>query len=259
MELSLSKPWDLFWSDEFSGSTLDTGSWTAEVMPDPHNEELQYYTDRINQEENANIWQEDGHLIIEGRAENYRHRHYTSGRLISFQKREFLYGRFEARMKLPNEIGTWPAFWLLGNSIETKGWPACGEIDIMEGKGRLPNWVSSAIHFGPDYQHRKFFSKAFQSVKDNFQNEWHIFSVEWVPNQIQWFVDGQVYHTVKKEEVTERDPAYWPFDHGHPYYIIFNLALGGWFDKPNYPPENMLPQRLYVDYVRVYTSTRTDQ
>lgn len=241
---------ELLWSDEFDGDKLDLTSWTAEVMPNPYNEELQYYTDRIDDDEGANIWIEDGVLVIEARAEEYEHRRYTSGRLISHKKREFLFGRFEGRIRQPSATGLWPAFWLLGTNIESQGWPACGEIDIMEGRGRLPAWTSGALHRGPDPEHNQITHQEYTLPYGNFHDEWHIFTVEWEAEQIRWYVDGVLYQTVDKPPNV--DHAYWPFDHGHSFFILLNLAAGGWFDKPHMPPENMTPQRLEVDYVRVY-------
>jgi beta-glucanase (GH16 family) len=242
--------WELAWADEFDAALIDTASWTAEIVPDPHNEELQYYTDRTDDAPGANAWLEDGQLVIEARREDYEHRRHTSARLESRGKREFLYGRFEARMRLPDGAGMWPAFWLLGGNIGEVGWPACGEIDVMEGKGRLPNWTSVAIHGGPDPGRNRIVAGNFLLPSGDFHEEWHLFAVEWRPQRIEWFVDGTSFFTVTRP--ADDDPDYWPFDHGHPYYLILNLAVGGWFDAPHLPPEDLQPQRLYVDYVRVY-------
>ncbi|HVS66738.1 MAG TPA: glycoside hydrolase family 16 protein [Thermoanaerobaculia bacterium] len=250
---SPSPAWELVWADEFEASQLDSSSWTAEVVPDPHNEELQYYTDRTDQAPGANAWLEDGHLVIEARREDHEHRRYTSARLETAGKREFLYGRFEARMRLPDGVGMWPAFWLLGANIGAVGWPVCGEIDVMEGKGRLPNWTSGAIHGGPDPGHNRIVAGNFLLPSGDFHDAWHVFSVEWRPDRIEWRVDETPFFEVTKP--AHDDPADWPFDHGHPFYLILNLAVGGWFDQPHLPPDDMQPQRLLVDYVRVYRET----
>lgn len=242
--------WELAWSDEFDGSAIDQATWTPEVMPDPPNEELQYYTDRVDGDPGANAWLEDGALIIEARREDFEHRHHTSARLITKGKREFLYGRFEARIRQPAEVGTWPAFWLLGGNIDDVGWPRCGEIDIMEGKGRLPQWTSGALHRGPDASSNRISSGEYELTSGSFQDDWHVFAVEWEPGQIRWEVDSVAFLGVSK--TPGEDPAYWPFDEGHTFFIILNLAVGGWFDSPYVPPADMAPQRLYVDYVRVY-------
>lgn len=242
--------WELAWADEFDGAVIDRQSWTPLVMPDPYNEELQYYTDRVDAMPGANAWLEDGSLIIEARREDFEHRRYTSARLITKGKREFRYGRFEARIRQPGEIGMWPAFWLLGGNIDEVGWPRCGEIDVMEGKGRLPDWTSGAVHRGPDPAGNRITWAEYVLPSGSFHDEWHTFAVEWSPGHIRWLVDGAQYQTVEK--TPGEDLAYWPFDEGHTFYLILNLAVGGWFDQPRLPPDDMVPQRLYVDYVRVY-------
>jgi beta-glucanase (GH16 family) len=219
-------------------------------MPDPFNNELQYYTDRVDSDAGANAWLENGALIIEARREDFEHRKHTSARLITKGKREFRYGRLEARIRQPGEVGMWPAFWLLGGNIDDVGWPRCGEIDIMEGKGRLPTWTSVALHRGPDPASNRISSREYTLQSGSFHDDWHVFAVEWEPGRIRWEVDSVPFF--EQRPVTGEDPAYWPFDEGHSFFIILNLAVGGWFDNPYLPPDNMSPQRLYVDYVRVY-------
>jgi beta-glucanase (GH16 family) len=245
--------WSLVWQDEFDAERLDRASWNVEVMPDPFNEELQYYPDRADDTPGANVWLEDGMLVIEARREDYEHRQYTSARINTQGKREFLYGRFEARIRLPAEVGMWPAFWMLGGNIGQVGWPACGEIDIMEGKGRLPSWTSGALHRGPDAANNRITAAEYVLPAGDFHTEWHVFAVEWWPQLIRWYVDDAVFQVVERPSGVE--PAYWPFDRGQPFFLILNLAVGGWFDTPHLPPENMAPQRLLVDYVRVYRQT----
>lgn len=242
--------WQLVWADEFDGAEIDRASWTPEVMPDPYNEELQYYTERVDDDAGANAWLEDGALVIEARGEEFEHRRHTSARLITKGKREFLYGRFEARIRQPGEVAMWPAFWLLGGNIDEVGWPRCGEIDIMEGKGRLADWTSGALHRGPDPAGNRITAAEHQLAEGSFHDDWHLFAVEWSAERVRWYVDGTLYQTVDK--IPGEDAAYWPFDEGHPFFIILNLAVGGWFDKPHLPPDELSPQRLYVDYVRVY-------
>lgn len=243
--------WQLVWQDEFEGSTLNEASWNVEHVPDPYNQELQYYPGRPSNSRDANIRVEDGVLTIEARQEDYEHRKYTSGRINTKGKREFLYGRFEARIRMPAEVGMWPAFWMLGGNIDEVGWPACGEIDIMEGKGRLPSWTSGALHRGPEPGRNLITSEHYELTDGDFQREWHIFAVEWEPEQIRWYVDDVLFQTVDKPEGV--DPAYWPFDRGHSFFLILNLAVGGWFDEPHMPPEDLQPQHLLVDYVRAYS------
>jgi beta-glucanase (GH16 family) len=245
--------WELAWADEFDGDSIDQDVWTPEVMPDPHNEELQYYTDRVDGDPGANAWLEDGALIIEARREDFEHREYTSARLITKGKREFLYGRFEARIRQPGEVGMWPAFWLLGGNIDQVGWPRCGEIDVMEGKGRLPQWTSGALHRGPDPAHNRITVGEYELESGSFHTEWHVFAIEWEPEHVRWEVDGVPF--LEASRAPGEAPAYWPFDEGHTFFIILNLAVGGWFDEGYPPPDDMAPQRLEVDYVRVYRRT----
>ena len=240
---------DLVWSDEFEAGSLDLHSWNVELVPDPHNEELQYYTDRIGEEPDANLRIEDGILVLEARREDYAHRQYTSARINTRGKREFLYGRFEARIRQPDGIGMWPAFWLLGGDIGEAGWPACGEIDVMEGKGRLPNWTSGAIHAGPNPGENRIVGFSHLLESGTFQDSWHVFAVEWDPDEIRWYVDGRHVYEVRKP--ANEGPAYWPFDRGQPFFLILNLAVGGWFDPGHPPAEDLSPQRLLVDWVRV--------
>jgi beta-glucanase (GH16 family) len=249
-----SEHWELVWQDEFEGKELDPTNWTIVLMPDPYNNELQYYPDRPANSEGANVRVENGTLIIEARREDFEHRKFTSARLNTKGKREFLYGRFEARLRLPAEVGLWPAFWMLGANIGEVGWPACGEIDIVEGKGRLPNWTSGALHRGPDPSANKITSQEYELPSGDFHADWHLFAVEWEPEQIRWFVDEVSFFTVDKPADVES--ADWPFDHGHPFFLILNLALGGWFDNPHMPPDDLQPQHLLVDYVRVYRNPR---
>lgn len=252
-EASDSDGWELVWAEEFDGEHLDRSSWNVELLPDPYNEELEYYTQRVDGVAGANVWLEGGHLVLEARSEPFEHRKYTSGRINTQGKREFLYGRFAARIRLPAETGTWPAFWLLGSNIDDVGWPRCGEIDVMEGKGRLPQWTSGALHRGPEPEKNHITAAEYVLPNGDFQSEFHVFSVEWEPNELRWFVDGVLFQTVTKAPDVE--PAYWPFDEGHPFFIILNLAVGGWFDRGHPPPAEMAPQRLLVDWVRVYRAT----
>jgi beta-glucanase (GH16 family) len=242
--------WELEWQDEFDGPQLDSTSWNVVHMPDPFNQELQYYTDRADSSPGANVFVEHGVLTIEARREDYAHRRYTSARINTKGKREFLYGRFEARMRLPAETGMWPAFWLLGANIDDVGWPACGEIDIVEGKGRMPDWTSGALHRGPEPGRNLITAAEYRLPVGDFHTEWHVFAVEWESEQIRWYVDDVLYQTV--DTPVDVEPAYWPFDKGHAFFVILNLAVGGWFDDPHMPPDDLEPQRLLVDYVRVF-------
>jgi beta-glucanase (GH16 family) len=232
-------PWTLVWSDEFDGETLNTRNWLFDKGAGGWgNNEWQYYTDRP---ENVRI--ENGVLIIEARNEEYLAWKYTSARIKTHYLQSWTYGRIEARIKLPvGGKGIWPAFWMLGENIATARWPTCGEIDIMENIGN-PTTVYGTVH-GPGYAGGNAISKAFVSTVD-LSADFHIYAVEWEADEIRWYVDDQLYHTVRREQV----PGEWVFN--HPFFIILNLAVGG--NWPGYPDETTIfPQQLQVDYVRVY-------
>lgn len=242
--------WELVWADEFDGVELDRESWNVEVVADPFNEELQYYTGRTDSDPGANVWLEDGVLVIEARAEPFEHRQFTSARLNTEGLREFQYGRFVARIWMPEATGMWPAFWMLGGNMAEVGWPACGEIDIMEAKGRLPNWTSVAVHTGPAPDVRRVLSSEYTLPAGDFQSGWHEFGMEWEFGRLRWFVDGEEIHVLERPE--DDPPEYWPFDDGHTFFLLLNLAVGGWFDEGHPPSPTMSPQRLRVDWVRVW-------
>lgn len=232
----------LVWQDEFNMPYLNTKNWTPVIGGSGFgNGEWEYYTDRP---ENLRI--ENNQLVIEIREEDFEHRHYTSARIHSKGKREFQYGRFEARIKVPVSKGIWPAFWMNGNT-NTQRWPACGEIDIMEKIGREPKTVHGTLH-GPGYAGAYGIGEPY-IINEDFGNDFHIFAIEWIPNQIQWFVDGNLYFTFQDGDLPEG--FVYPFD--HPFYLLLNTAVGG--SWPDYPDEStILPQRMVVDWVRVYQS-----
>jgi beta-glucanase (GH16 family) len=247
--------WTLTWSDEFggpSGSPVDSAKWSFDIGGNGWgNNELETYTSRT-----ANSHLEDGLLVIKALKETLTGpdnitRNYTSARLLTRNKFSQTYGRFEARIKLPYGQGIWPAFWMLGENINTAGWPTCGEIDIMENIGREPSIVHGTLH-GPGYSAASGISGPYalpngQKFSDNF----HTFAVEWEPSVMRFYVDRVLYKT--------RTPADLPagtsgvFD--HPFFIILNVAVGGnWPGNPD--ATTVFPQQMLVDYVRVYQRVR---
>lgn len=245
------KKWRLTWNDEFNGSNgsgVDPSKWVVEVGgKDWGNEELEYYTSR---RENAYI--QDGNLVIKARRENYAgtdrvSRNYTSARLKTAGRFSQAYGRFEARIKVPAGQGMWPAFWMLGDDIDKAGWPACGEIDIMENIGKEPSTIHGSIH-GPGYTGEVGIEAPYVlPEKRRFADDFHIFAVEWEPNAIRFYVDDDLYVTRSRSDL--RPDWMWVFD--HPFFLILNLAVGG--DWPGNPDATtVLPQTMLVDYVRVY-------
>lgn len=234
------QPWQLAWRDEFDGAEIDRTRWCLETgYTGASNAELEIYTDRPE-----NLRLENGMLVIEARQELLQGYRYTSGRLSTRGLHAWTYGRFEARLKLPFGQGLWPAFWMLGDDVAKTGWPDCGEIDIMEAIGKAPAMVRGTIH-GPGYFRDDNIGLDYflpgQRLADNF----HLFAVEWEPDQIRWYVDDKLFSTLTPRDV----PGKWVFD--HPFYIILNVAVGGAW--PGYPDETTtFPQFMVVDYVRVY-------
>jgi beta-glucanase (GH16 family) len=236
--------WVLDWHDEFDGTKLDAGKWVAETGGHGWgNQELQYYTGRPD-----NLRVEDGKLVIEARREDYKGSRYTSARIKTAGLVERTYGRYEARILIPRGQGIWPAFWMLGVDAGKQGWPRSGEIDIMENIGKEPNLVHGTLH-GPGYAGANAFGRPQALKEGSYADDWHVFAVEWEPGEIRWYRDGILYHTARPDNVPGGD---WVFE--QPFYVLLNLAVGGaWPGNPD--AATVLPQRMLVDYVRVYRRT----
>lgn len=244
-----SAAWTLVWADEFTqanGTSPDSSKWAYDIGTGSSgwgNNEWQYYTSRTN-----NVRIETNMLVIEAKQESYMGSGYTSARLKTQGKASWTYGRMEARMKLPRGQGIWPAFWMLGTNITSVGWPQCGEIDILENIGREPTRIYGTVH-GPGYSGGNGISGPY-SLPGNpvFADDFHVYAVEWTTNQLKWFVDGIHYFTVTPASLPSG--AAWVFS--QPEFIILNLAVGG--NWPGYPDgTTVFPQKLLVDYVRVYS------
>jgi beta-glucanase (GH16 family) len=246
--------WKLVWSDECNGpdgSPPDLAKWIfATGGGGWGNKELESYTSRL---ENAE--QRGGNLVITARKEDYVgldgiERPYTSARLTTKGQFVQAYGRFEARMQLPLGKGIWPAFWMLGNDIDSVRWPAAGEIDVMENIGE-PGRIYSTLH-GPGYSGAAAISAPFTLPAGAAVNTgFHVYAVEWTPDDIKFFFDDKL--------IVERTPkdlppgTKWVYD--HPFFLLLNVAVGGAW--PGNPDETTrFPQRMLVDYVRVYKRER---
>ena len=247
--------WKLTWSDEFDGpkgSPVDLTKWSFDIGGGGWgNNELQTYTDRL-----ANARLEDGVLVITARQETSTGpdkitRNYTSARLLTKNSFTQTYGRFEARIKVPYGQGIWPAFWMLGNDIDTAGWPKCGEIDIMEHIGKQPSIVYGTIH-GPGYSGANGINASYTLPSSRkVSDEYHEFAVEWQPNVIRFYVDGLLYKTRTPADL----PAGTDWVFNHPFFLILNVAVGGnWPGDPD--ATTVFPQIMKVDYVRVYQRAR---
>ena len=249
--------WQLIWSDEFDAAGAPASAKWGYETGFVRNNELQFYTE--NRRENARV--EAGHLLIEGRREEYRNPafdpnaaatsrrrsaaggQYTSASLTTEGKASFLYGRIEVRAKLPQGKGVWPAIWMLGTNMPAIGWPRCGEIDIMEFVGKEPDWVHATVHFNKDGKHASKGSKL--AVSAPFQ-DFHVYACEWSSERMDFYFDQQKYFSFELDAAgTGADN---PFR--KPQYLLINLALGGEWGGPM--DNSVLPQQYLIDYVRVY-------
>lgn len=252
--------WKLVWSDEFDQAGVpDPARWDYETGF-IRNDEKQFYT-RARQE-NARV--ENGLLVIEARKERFKNpafgsenasrkrrnapefADYTSASLMTRGKASWTHGRIEVRAKLPSGRGTWPAIWMLGTNIAHVGWPACGEIDIMEFVGYDPGVVHANIHTKA-YNHVQRTGKGDKIKVPDASDAFHAYAVEWFPDRMDFFVDDQKYFTFRNEG---NGSEVWPFDRGH--YLILNLAIGGAWGGTKGIDDSIFPQKYLIDYVRVY-------
>lgn len=237
--------WQLVWADEFNtvNGPVNKNKWKHETGGHGWgNQEQQYYTDRS---ENSRI--ENGMLVIESRKEKYAQREYTSARLNSAQK--WRYGRFEFKAVLPQGRGSWPAFWMLSESLFNGklSWPECGEIDIMEHVGYAPGVIVSSLHSKAHNWMTGTQKTGRLTIEEPF-SKFHVYAMEWRPDLIQFFVDDQLIYQHKKE--TNADFKSWPFD--QEFRIILNNAIGGTWGGENGIDDSSFPQKMFIDYVRVY-------
>lgn len=241
--------YQLVWSDEFDAATLNTDNWNIEVNGNGGgNQELQYYTARP-----TNLRVENGILIIEAHKENYQGKRYTSARINTMNKQTFLYGKIEARIAFPSGGGTWPAFWMMGNDYSRVGWPACGEIDIIEHVGNQPNMITHALHY-PYKSGGNCWS--VQKTQNNIENQYHTYAIEWLQEEeygrdvIRFLYDGQV-QAVQSETLENMDNEYfWSFN--KPNFILLNMAIGGSMGGQVNDQIFSQPIQMKVDWVRVY-------
>ena len=238
--------WVLTMSDEFDGdegTPPNPAMWTYDVGGDGWgNGQLEFNTEFV---ENVSL-DGEGNLRIRALEEFYMGNEYTSARIKTQRLFEQKYGRFEARIKLPEGQGLWPAFWMLGANVDEVPWPDCGEIDVMEYQGQRPSRVFGSLH-GPGYSGGEAISGDF-SLPDGetFADDFHVFAVEWDPSLIRFSVDGEPYQTVRSTEVPR---GKWVFD--HEFFVILNLAVGGTLGGP-VGPDTVFPAEVRVDYVRIF-------
>ncbi|QEH36140.1 Beta-glucanase precursor [Aquisphaera giovannonii] len=243
--------WKLVWSDEFEkAGAPDPAKWGYEHGL-IRNDEKQFYT--RNRPENARV--EGGHLVIEARKEPWeeggKKAEYTSASLTTEGKHAWTHAKVEVRAKLPKGRGTWPAIWMLGSDIKKAGWPACGEIDIMEFVGYDPGLVHANIHT-KKYNHMNKSGKGSSLKLPDASEAFHVYGVEWDAKEMHFSVDGKVYFTYKNEG---SGPAAWPYD--KPQFLILNLAIGGGWGGQKGIDDAIFPQPYVIDYVRIYEKART--
>lgn len=236
--------WKLTWGDEFDKSGLpDSTKWKYDTGGHGWgNNELQYYTHA----DTNNAIVKEGKLHITALKKSVEKNNYISAKLITKERQLFTYGRIEISAKLPPGRGTWPAIWMLGNNIDTAGWPLCGEIDIMEHVGFNKDSVFGSVHT-QSYNH----IAGTQTTKGLFiQNPYtafHVYGIEWSPEKIDFFIDGNKYLSFKNQHLSVKE---WPFD--QPFYLILNVAVGGNWGGQQGVDEIVFPATMEVDYVRVY-------
>jgi len=248
--------WKLVWSDEFDQSIIDEYKWNKlRWRPGWVNNEEQAYTNR-----DTNIFVRDGKLVIRALIEpgyvdvDYNESEYnanfTSGRLNTSGKNSWTYGKFDINAKLPKGKGSWPAIWMLGNTISSEGWPDCGEIDIMEHVGFDEGNIHASIHT-TDYNHMNGTQKSGQVEVPTVTDSFHLYSLEWDSTYIQYSIDNNPYFFIYNDSNGNQDK--WPFNLDH--YLILNLAIGGdWGGAQGIDP-SFFPMEMEVDYVRVFKKT----
>lgn len=228
--------YQLVWSDEFNGTSLNTGNWNIDVGNPGVNSEQEYY-------QAANVTETGGNLVITARQQTVDGQPYTSGKIETSGKFSTTYGRIEARIALPMVTGTWPAFWMLGTDIATVGWPDCGEIDIME-HVNTTNTILGTMHWNGGSGHVQYGSSTTTTPGD-----FHIYAVEWNSEGINWYVDNTLYVTGNITDNINNTGAF-----QNPFYIILNLAIGGTLSGSTVD-NSSLPTSMLVDYVHVYNIT----
>ena len=229
----------LVWAEEFNAGSLDRSAWTL-WEGTAYNNESQYYTPR-----DTNVYVADGKLHIRALKEQYRNQPYTSARLKSENHGDWKFGRVEARIKLPYGQGIWPAFWMMPTDDTYGGWPHSGEIDIMEMVGHEPDVVHGTVHYSRVGSHQSMGSE-YRLQEGIFNDDFHVFAIEWRQDAISWFVDDSLYYRIERRDLNAN-----PYPFNERFYVILNLAVGG--NWPGYPDHTTtFPQILEVDWVRVY-------
>lgn len=243
LPVDASKPYKLVWKDNFSGKQIDTTKWSFDIWPAfKANKEEQAYTDFPE-----NVRVSNGKLVITALKKQYNNASYTSGRLVTKHKGDWLYGKIEVRAKLPQGVGVWPAIWMLPTESMYGRWPKSGEIDIMEFVGFEKDTVHSTIHteaFNHKIKTDKGSATKLKETKDGF----HIYGCIWNKDRMDFFVDGEKYFSFENDQ--QGNSATWPFN--RPFHLILNLAIGGSWGGTHGIDNSIFPQDFVVDWVKVY-------
>jgi beta-glucanase (GH16 family) len=228
--------WKMIWADEFTEGAVNPSKWTLSNEPANTNSELQYYSNRT-----ANAFIDSGSLVLRAIKESFGGRNYTSAKMISRMKGDWLYGRFEVRAKLNAGKGIWPAIWMMPTDNAYGGWPSSGEMDIMELLGHQPAKVYGTVHWNAGGHQQQGSSKTLAA--GSFADGYHVFAYEWEAGAQRWFIDDVQYFATAKSQ---------PFDKR--FYLILNVAVGGsWPGNPD--ASTPFPNDMSVDYVRVFQKT----
>ena len=238
--------WNLVWSDEFNGDTINQKTWTYDLGGHGWgNRELEYYTSNA-----ANAYVAGGYLHIAALKNSTGQHHYTSARLKSQGLFSFQCGRIEWRAKLPQGQGFWPALWLLGTNISSVGWPDCGEIDVVENKGSDLGMVQGSLHSGSDE------TAIYHFLDSDYVTNFHTYTLDWTPRAILFYVDGHLYESQTK---WSSSVGAYPTPFNQPFFIIMNIAVGGDYlgnpDTKTIDANSLFPGEMLVDYVRIYDQT----
>jgi beta-glucanase (GH16 family) len=236
--------WKLVWRDEFDENEVNKNWWTYEIGNGINgwgNNEIQYYTDAT-----INSRVENSQLIIEAHDDYQNGKEFTSARIITKNKKSFGFGRIDIRAKLPYGQGIWPAIWMLGNNIDEIGWPACGEIDIMELIGNHASTSHATVHFGSDFPNHKYKGENYAIINELFNERFHVFSVIREVDQMWFFVDDILIF-----DFNSRDTQGMPYPFNKNFFLILNVAVGGnWPGNPDRTTQ--FPQQLIIDYIREF-------
>jgi len=248
-EATLETSYELVWSDEFDYQGLpDADKWSYDVgdgcplVCGWGNRELEYYTRAL--ESNARV--KEGSLIIEAHKQRFINKDYTSARLVSKGKGDWKYGKIEVRAKNPTGKGTWPAIWMLPTDNEYGTWPKSGEIDIMEHVGYEPEKIYGTVHTST-YNHMIGTQKGGEKDILDSESAFHKYGILWTEDKIDFMIDDEIYFTFDNDHT---DSNAWPFDQR--FHLIMNIAVGGNWGGKFGIDDNIWPQRMEVDYVRVY-------